>query len=83
MQRSAGIKGIIFNLLEEVIVAQLGERAWDEILESARADGAYTSLGNYPDQEFVALLQGAARLGGKEERATLKWFGRHAMPVLA
>ncbi len=77
------MKGIIFNLLEEVVTTEMGEESWDGILEQAGADGAYTSLGNYADQEFVALLQATAGLAGKGANETLKWFGRRSMPVLA
>jgi hypothetical protein len=77
------MKGIIFNLLEEVVSAHVGERAWDDILEGTGADGAYTSLGNYPDEQFVALLGALSRRSGRSERDTLQWFGRLSMPVLA
>ncbi len=50
------IKGIIFSLLEEVVVNEHGENAWDDTLERAALDGAYTAVGNYPDSEFLQLL---------------------------
>ncbi|MGH8129875.1 MAG: heme NO-binding domain-containing protein [Steroidobacteraceae bacterium] len=77
------MKGIIFNLLEEVVTTHLDEKTWDEILEIACADGAYTSLGNYPDEEFVRLLGALSQQSGKSDRETLKWFGQLAMPFLA
>lgn len=76
------MKGIIFNLLEEVVTAQFGETAWDETLVSAGVDGAYTSLGNYPDQQLIELLADISRRAGKSDRETLKWFGRASMPYL-
>jgi heme-NO-binding protein len=77
------MKGIIFNLLEEVVSTHMGEMVWDGILESAGADGAYTSLGNYPDEEFVTLLGALSRQSGKSDREALKWFGQLSMPFLA
>lgn len=77
------MKGIIFNLLDEVVTTHIDERTWDGILEGAGADGAYTSLGNYPDEEFVRLLGALSRHSGQSDRETLKWFGQHAMPFLA
>ena len=50
------MKGIVFNLLEEAVVEAHGVDAWDQILEDVGADGAYTSLGNYPDDEALALV---------------------------
>jgi len=77
------MKGIIFNLLEEVVCQQVGDDAWDGILQGAGAEGAYTSLGNYPDEEFANLLGYLARHCGKTDREILKWFGQHSMPFLA
>lgn len=77
------MKGIIFNLLEEVVTTHIDDKTWDAILESAGAGGAYTSLGNYPDEEFVRLLGALSRQSGKSDRETLKWFGQLSMPFLA
>lgn len=77
------MKGIIFNLLEEVVTTHIGEAAWDGILDSAGTDGAYTSLGNYPDEDFVRLVAVLSRQSGKSDREALKWFGQLAMPFLA
>ncbi len=77
------MKGVIFNLVEEVVTTQFGEQAWDEILDSAGADGAYTSLGNYPDVQFAGLIRAMSGRNGRPEREALAWFGRQAMPILA
>lgn len=77
------MKGIILNLLEEVVTAQAGEAAWDKVLAHAGVEGAYTSLGNYPDQELAQLVGVLAAASGKTDRQVLAWFGRRAMPFLA
>jgi len=77
------MKGIIFNLFEEVVTTHIGEKAWDAILDTTGVDGAYTSLGNYPDEEFVKLLGTLSRQSGKSDRESLKWFGQLSMPFLA
>lgn len=77
------MKGIIFNLLEEVVAAHAGEDAWDRLLEAVHADGAYTSLGNYPDEEFAKLISALSGKNGRSDRDTLKWFGQLSMPFLA
>lgn len=77
------MKGIIFNLLEEVVAMHVGETAWDGMLERAGVDGAYTSLGNYPDEDFSRLLEALANHRGNPARDTLRWFGHQAMPFLA
>jgi hypothetical protein len=77
------MKGIIFNLLEEVVTEELGEEAWEQLLDAAEVEGAYTSLGSYPDQEFVALLQALPSHAGMAPNDLLHWFGRASIPLLA
>lgn len=77
------MKGIIFNVLEDVVCAHFGEDFWCDMLDLAKVQGSYTSLGNYPDSELLSLVATASRLGGLAERDVLCWFGRHALPRLA
>ena len=77
------MKGIIFNLLEEVITERLGPDVWDNILDQAGLTGAYTSLGSYPDAEIASLVETASSTLGKSPAEILRWFGRTAMPNLA
>ncbi len=72
----------MFNLLESLIVANHGESAWDDILETTNTVGAYTSLGNYPDAEIARLLEAAMAMRG-EASGGFRWFGRASMPLLA
>ena len=50
------MKGIIFNLLSESVIQEFGENTWDDLLDAAGLDGAYTSLGNYDDAEIFKLV---------------------------
>ncbi len=77
------MKGIIFNLLEEVVSADGGDPLWDRMLDTSGVGGAYTSLGNYPDEDFGRLLEALAQHRGVSARDTLRWFGHHSMPFLA
>lgn len=70
------MKGIVFDLLEEIVVAEHGDRTWDELLQRAGVDGAYTSLGNYPDSELTALVTAAAELLGGTPEDIVRWYGR-------
>ena len=76
------MKGIIFNLAEEVIATAHGEQAWDEILDASGLDGAYTSLGSYPDEDLVTLVQAAASQLGVSGNDVLRALGEGAMPLL-
>ena len=77
------MKGIIFNLAEEVVTSLHGEDVWDAILERAAVDGAYTSLGSYPDEELTALVVAASELLSSSPDAVLRSLGEGAMPLLA
>ena len=76
------MKGIMFNLFEDVVVRHAGDEAWDRMLDQAGLEGAYTSLGNYQDEEFAQLVKVHAANCGKSERESLAWFGQRAMPFL-
>ena|SRR6185437_1755169 len=77
------MKGIIFNLLEEVVISQHGEAAWDDLLDTTGLAGSYTSLGSYPDLEIEKLVTAGAEALGMSPEAVLRWFGREAMGRLA
>lgn len=77
------MKGIIFNLLEEVVVDAHGEQAWDDALDRARLDGVYTTLGNYDDAEIMALFAVVASELSLSEDQVLRWFGQRAIPKMA
>ncbi len=77
------MKGIIFNLAEDVVTREHGEAAWDAVLDGAQVSGSYTSLGNYPDADLTAIVSSAARLLGQDEQAVLCHVAQGAIPLLA
>lgn len=77
------MKGIIFHLLENVVVDAYGEPTWDELLDAAGLDGVYTSLGSYDDAEIMALVSAAAAKLSLPEGEVLRWFGQRAIPGMA
>lgn len=77
------MKGIVFNLLEEVICRQFGEDTWEALLEAAEIDGAYTSLGSYPDEDLMRLVTAASTKLAISAEEVVRWFGIHALPLMA
>lgn len=77
------MKGVIFNLLEEVVTEHHGDTAWDALLDATQSDGVFTSLGSYDDAQLIALVEAASTLTGTPVRALLRWFGLNALPKLA
>lgn len=77
------MKGIVFNVLEEVVVQQFSQDVWEDLIDKAEVSGAYTSLGSYDDAELSSLVAAAAATLGKTPGEVLRWFGQSAMPLLA
>lgn len=77
------MKGIIFNLLADVVQKEYGEETWDALLEAAGLEGAYTSLGNYPDEDLFKLVGAASTALNLPPNAIVRWFGVKALPMLA
>jgi hypothetical protein len=77
------MKGIIFNLFEEVVVEEHGDDTWEDMLERADIDGAYTAVGSYPDHQFISLLEAMPSGAGQSPEELLRWFGARAIPLLA
>jgi len=77
------MKGLVFNLLEAVVIANHGEDVWDALLDTAGLGGSYTSLGSYPDADMGKLVAAASSALGLPAGDVLRWFGQQAMPVLA
>jgi len=77
------MKGVVFNLLEEAVGRAFGPDVWDDLVEASGVSGAYTSLGNYPDEDVEALVAAAMQALSLDRDAVLRWFGTAAIPVLA
>jgi hypothetical protein len=77
------MKGIVFNLLEAVVTRDHGPETWDALLDAAGLDGAYTTLGNYPDDHLVRLVGAASSALQLPAHVVIRHFGRAALPLLA
>ncbi len=77
------MKGIVFNLLNEVVIQEHGEDAWDVLLEASHLSGSYTALGNYPDEEIFQIVRAASEEFKLSPGEVLRWFGRRSLPILA
>jgi hypothetical protein len=77
------MKGVIFNLAEEVISDGFGNAVWDDVLDAAGLDGAFTSLGNYPDSDLVSLVTASSAILGVPATDVIRTLGKGALPLLA
>lgn len=74
------MKGIIFNLLEEIVTEEHGAETWDDLLDRADLDGAYTSLGSYPDEDLAKIVEAASTALAVPPNDVVRWVGRRALP---
>lgn len=75
------MKGIVFNLLEEVVTQHHGADVWDALLDAAGLEGSFTSLGNYPDEDLFKLVGAASAALKLPANDIVRWFGVQAMPL--
>ena len=76
------MKGVLFSIVEDAITAEHGAEAWDALLTKADVDGGYTSLGDYPDDEFYRLIAVGAELLDVPPRDLTRHLGHSALLAL-
>jgi hypothetical protein len=77
------MKGVVFNLLEQLVARDFGEDTWDGLLAASELDGVYTSLGSYPDEDLTKLVGAATDALDMPADDVVRWFGRNALPLFA
>jgi len=76
------VKGVLFNVAEDVVNETLGAAAWDGALRHACVDGIYTSIGDYPHGELDAIVDAIAGSTGLAPADVLRHVGRHGYEPL-
>lgn len=69
--------GMVFTELLEMVEQQHSFALADRIVEKAGARGSYTSVGDYPDSELVALVVALSEETGTPVPQLLRAYGRH------
>ena len=77
------MKGVVFNLLEQLVARDFGEDTWDALLEASELDGIYTSLGSYPDEDLAKLVSAASDALAMPADDVVVWLGRNSLPLFA
>ena len=78
------MKGIIFNVLEDMIVQQCGMGVWNDLLEKhAPEDRVYISAKNYPENELFAIVTEVAEKLNLPIQDVIKAFGQFLFSGLA
>lgn len=78
------MKGIVFNILEEMVLERAGMEAWNSVLSRARdAGGVYTSAVSYPDDELLALVDAVSEYLAMPVQDVVQAFGEFMFAALA
>jgi len=71
------MKGVVFDILRDMIEEQFGLEGWNQLLEKSGSDGMYLSSESYDDGEMLTLLGVACEMTGKDQQSLLREFGRY------
>lgn len=74
------MKGVVFNLLNDMVERKYGLEAWDALLSSTGLDGIYVATESYPDAELYALVGAASEMTSIDAADLVREFGRHMIP---
>lgn len=77
------MKGIIFDLLQQVVTEKYGDETWESLLDATGLSGVYTAVGSYPDEELLQLVGAGSSALGIEADDLTRWFGHSCIPLLA
>jgi predicted hydrocarbon binding protein len=73
------MKGIIFNIVESVVIAEHGIDTWDDVIDDSGVLGAYTSLGSYPDSDLLAIADTVADRINATPSAVIRHVGHQGI----
>lgn len=78
------MKGIIFNILEEMVIAHKGMAVWNEILNQELPDGGIYTVGeSYPDEQLFTLIQAVSNSTNLSMEKVVGDFGEFMFDQLA
>lgn len=69
------MKGVVFDILRDMVEEQFGLAGWNAVLEKAGSDGLYLSTQTYPDAELLGLVAAASEVTGKPADELVFAFG--------
>ncbi len=79
------MKGVIFTAFNDMVEQKIGLSMWEELLAAVNPEsgGVYTSLEDFPDQEFLDMVLGLSEKTGQPMEALVAAFGQYLFHVLA
>jgi predicted hydrocarbon binding protein len=79
------MKGIVFNLLNDLVEQEFGIDVWDDMIDvtAPESQAIYTSVEVYPDEELLAYVSTLAQRTGVGAGDVLRAFGKYMLARFA
>lgn len=77
------MKGVVFNILEEMVLDQYDMQTWNHILQELELEGVYTAGQSYPDEQLFLLVETISEKTGIEMTTLVGAFGEFMFTRLA
>jgi len=75
------MKGIVFNIFNDLVTDSFGWETWDQLIEQTtpESNAVYTSAEVYPDSELLAYVAALSKITGAEAPDLVRAFGKYMM----
>ena len=77
------MKGVVFNILEDMVVAKGGISLWQKLLSQSGVKGAYTAVETYEDAELFTLVHAVSETLNVPMPELVRSFGEFMFQQLA
>jgi predicted hydrocarbon binding protein len=74
------MKGVVFDILRDMVETQYGLEGWQAVLDSAGSDGIYVSTKTYADAELMDLVAAASKITTIPVNILVFSFGEYMVP---
>lgn len=77
------MKGVVFNILEDMVTEKGGLQMWQKVLDKAGVDGGYTAVSTYSDDEMFSIVGAVVEELGIPAEEVIGAFGVYMFGQLA
>jgi predicted hydrocarbon binding protein len=74
------MKGVVFDILRDMVETQYGLEGWQAVLDGAGSDGIYVSTKTYADTELMGLVATASEITTIPVNTLVFSFGEYMVP---
>ena len=77
------MKGVVFNILEDMVTEKGGLMMWQKVIDKAGVDGGYTAVSTYNDDELFAIVGAVVEELERPAQTVISAFGTYMFGQLA